>query len=111
MRRLLNPPEQIGLVLALLVIAAMGVLVFTGPFHLVNKPVAAPSYRPVMVRWLTDPKIIAINVPDPVRVHVGQPVIWVNDSTAPHTATARNGAFNSGNVDIGARWEYIPRKP
>jgi hypothetical protein len=110
MGHLLSPTERTWWLVAILGVAAMGAIAFGGPFHLINKPAAAPHYPPVTVRWLTDPKIIARNVPDPVRVHVGQPVIWVNRSNAPHTATAQNGAFNSGNVDVGAQWKYIPTK-
>lgn len=108
--KLLSSRERIGWLVAILMVVAMGVIVFTGPFHVVNKPAAAARYAPVVVTWLTDLRIVARNVPDPVRVHVGQPLIWVNDSNAPHTATARNLAFNSGNVDTGARWEYVPNK-
>jgi hypothetical protein len=110
MGRLFSPRARIGWLAALLLIAAMGVVAFTGPYHLVNKPVAAPRYPPVIVRWVTDPAIVARSVPDPVRAHVGQPVTWVNASNAAHTATARNGSFDSGNVQIGASWTYLPRK-
>lgn len=38
--------------------------------------------------------------PDPVTVVIGvnNTVMWVNDDSAPHTVTANNGAFGSGNI-------------
>jgi plastocyanin len=108
-----SPAEKIGWALAVCLVAVMGVLVAHGPFKIFNKPVAAqivPHYPSVTVKWVNDPKIVADNIPDPVRVHVGQPVIWVDDSTAPHTATARDGTFDSGNVNVGASYRYIPKK-
>jgi plastocyanin len=34
--------------------------------------------------------------PDPVVVQVGGKVIWQNEDTAPHTATADDGSFDTG---------------
>jgi hypothetical protein len=110
MGRFLSPRESIAWIAGLLLIASMGVIVYTGPYHLVNKPAAALRYPPVIVKWVTDPAIVASSVPDPVRVRVGQPVVWVNASNAPHTATARNGSFGSPSVQSGASWQYLPRK-
>jgi plastocyanin len=36
--------------------------------------------------------------PDPVVVQVGGKVIWQNEDTAPHTATADDGSFDTGNL-------------
>ncbi len=33
-------------------------------------------------------------------------VTWVNNDSAPHTVTARDGSFNSGNLDPGKSWTY-----
>jgi plastocyanin len=111
---LLSGAEKVGWACALVMMAVMGTLVAHGPFHDINKPVkavAAAHFPPVTVTWTNDSKIVAANSPDPVRVHVGQPVVWVNKSSFPHTATARNGSFNSGNVNVGATFRFIPRKP
>jgi plastocyanin len=37
--------------------------------------------------------------PDPVTVQTGGKVIWVNRDTAPHTATADDGSFDTGTIE------------
>ncbi len=39
--------------------------------------------------------------PDPVTVQVGGKVTWQNEDTAPHTATADNGSFDTGTLERG----------
>jgi plastocyanin len=39
--------------------------------------------------------------PDPVTVKVGGKVIWLNQDTAPHTATADDGSFDTGTLQRG----------
>jgi plastocyanin len=39
--------------------------------------------------------------PDPVRVAAGGKVIWLNQDSAPHTATADDGSFDTGTIDEG----------
>ena len=39
--------------------------------------------------------------PDPVAVQVGGKVIWQNQDTAPHTATADDGSFDTGVLERG----------
>ena len=39
--------------------------------------------------------------PDPVVVQVGGKVTWQNEDTAPHTATADDGSFDTGTIDKG----------
>ncbi|HSS42956.1 MAG TPA: cupredoxin family copper-binding protein [Solirubrobacterales bacterium] len=39
--------------------------------------------------------------PDPVVVQVGGKVIWQNQDTAPHTATADDGSFDTGTIEKG----------
>jgi len=39
--------------------------------------------------------------PDPVTVQVGGKVTWQNEDTAPHTATADDGSFNTGVLERG----------
>jgi plastocyanin len=38
---------------------------------------------------------------DPVVVRVGGKVIWQNEDTAPHTATADDGSFDTGMLERG----------
>jgi len=39
--------------------------------------------------------------PDPVTVQVGGKVIWQNEDTIPHTATAKDGSFDTGTIEPG----------
>jgi plastocyanin len=39
--------------------------------------------------------------PDPVTVQVGGKVTWQNEDTAPHTATADDGSFDTGPIERG----------
>ncbi len=39
--------------------------------------------------------------PDPVVVQVNGKVIWQNQDTAPHTATADDGSFDTGTIEKG----------
>jgi plastocyanin len=39
--------------------------------------------------------------PDPVRVEAGGKVIWQNMDSAPHTATADDGSFDTGPLEEG----------
>jgi plastocyanin len=39
--------------------------------------------------------------PDPVTIEEGGKVIWINRDSAPHTATAEDGSFDTGTLDEG----------
>ena len=39
--------------------------------------------------------------PDPVQVETGGKVIWQNMDSAPHTATADDGSFDTGTLEEG----------
>jgi plastocyanin len=39
--------------------------------------------------------------PDPVAVQVGGKVTWLNQDSAPHTATAEDGSFDTGALEQG----------
>jgi plastocyanin len=39
--------------------------------------------------------------PDPVVVQAGGKVTWQNQDTAPHTATADDGSFDTGTIENG----------
>lgn len=41
--------------------------------------------------------------PDPVTIEEGGKVIWQNEDSAPHTATADDGSFDTGTLDEGKR--------
>jgi plastocyanin len=39
--------------------------------------------------------------PDPVTIEEGGKVIWINRDSAPHTATAEDGSFDTGTIEEG----------
>jgi len=39
--------------------------------------------------------------PDPVTIEEGGKVIWINRDSAPHTATAEDGSFDTGPIEEG----------
>ncbi len=44
--------------------------------------------------------------PATFQAHVGQTVTWVNRDTTAHTVTSKDNLFDSGIMDIGARYEF-----
>ncbi len=44
--------------------------------------------------------------PKTVSVAVGDTVMWKNAGAAPHTATANDGTFNSGTVNVGGEFSF-----
>jgi plastocyanin len=63
-------------------------------------PRAAPKARAAASQAVTI-KGFAFK-PATVNVDVGDTVTWTNQDTAPHTATASNGSFDTGNLKKGA---------
>lgn len=45
--------------------------------------------------------------PDPVRIKVGDSVVWDNRDSAVHTATADDGSFDTGSIGGGKKAEAI----
>ncbi|MBV8367407.1 MAG: cupredoxin family copper-binding protein [Candidatus Eremiobacteraeota bacterium] len=50
-------------------------------------------------------------VPDTVTIEPGQTVRWVQDDDTPHTVTASNKSFDSGNLNKKDAWTYAFAKP
>jgi plastocyanin len=44
--------------------------------------------------------------PNPVEVKVGETVTWVNDDSARHTVTSKDGIFDSGIMGKGQSFSY-----
>ncbi len=44
--------------------------------------------------------------PEDLTINVGDTVTWTNDDDSPHTVTADDDQFNSGNMGEGAMWSY-----
>ncbi|HEX2166386.1 MAG TPA: cupredoxin family copper-binding protein [Longimicrobiales bacterium] len=45
--------------------------------------------------------------PGTLHVAVGDTVVWTNRDVVPHTATARDDAWDSGALATGATWTYV----
>jgi len=64
----------------------------------------------------TKPKSHTISIgdikylPATLIVRAGDTVVWKNDDIVPHTATAKNKSFDSGNIEPGASWSYVAKK-
>jgi plastocyanin len=83
----------------------MGVIVFHGPFHKINKVEATVTGKTVTVKIVTDPQTTGRYNPSPVTVKAGDTVLFVNVSNAPHTVT--RSTFDSGNISTGnGRFKY-----
>jgi plastocyanin len=48
--------------------------------------------------------------PPTVNVKTGDAVTFVNDDSTPHTVTASDKSFDSGNMDPNATWKYTYAK-
>ena len=44
--------------------------------------------------------------PADLTVQTGETVTFVNDDSVPHTATANDRSFDSGNLDQNAKWSH-----
>ncbi|HEX6590113.1 MAG TPA: cupredoxin family copper-binding protein [Longimicrobiales bacterium] len=45
--------------------------------------------------------------PFQVEVAPGDTVRWLNRELVPHTATARDGSWDSGGIEQGASWSWV----
>jgi len=43
--------------------------------------------------------------PPAPALRLGDIVVWRNQDIVPHTATSRDGSFDSGTIEAGAEWE------
>ena len=72
-----------------------------------SAPSAAASAMPVVVVHIKN----FAYVPDTVNVQPGQTVRWVEDDDTPHTVTASDKSFDSGNLNKKDAWTYAFNKP
>jgi plastocyanin len=66
-----------------------------------SSPAAAPSTPPIVVHIKN-----FSYVPQTLTIHPGQTVEWINDDEAPHSATADDTSFDSGDLDQGQSWSF-----
>ena len=62
----------------------------------------SPVTSPAAVVHVKDFKF----VPDTVTIHPGQTVRFVEDDDTPHTVTASDRTYDSGNLDKGQSWTH-----
>jgi plastocyanin len=48
--------------------------------------------------------------PQSLTVHAGDRIQWLNDDLVPHTATAKDKAFDSGDIAAGQSWTFVARE-
>ena len=66
------------------------------PMSAMEDASAAPYYSPPTIR---------------VMLGVNNTITWVNNDNAPHTVTATDGSFNSGNLNAGQSWTHTFNSP
>jgi plastocyanin len=49
--------------------------------------------------------------PATLTVSVGDTIVWTNADFVPHTATARDGAWDSKSIDGSGTWRFVARAP
>jgi plastocyanin len=49
-------------------------------------------------------------VPEALTVASGDTVVWVNKDFFPHTATAQDRSFDSGDIATEKSWKYVAAK-
>jgi plastocyanin len=67
-----------------------------------SMPAASPSPAAVPVVHIRNFKY----VPDTVTIHPGGAVRFVEDDDTPHTVTASDRSYDSGNLDKGQSWTH-----
>jgi plastocyanin len=48
--------------------------------------------------------------PPVVTVKQGDTIEWRNTDPVPHTATSKDGGFDSGEIAAGGKWRYTAKK-
>jgi plastocyanin len=48
--------------------------------------------------------------PERLTVARGDTVVWVNKDLAPHTATSKDGVFDSGTIQAEKSWRFTARE-
>src|SRR4051812_46127548 len=61
---------------------------------------AAPVTHAVMIEGMA-------YVPAIVKVKKGDRVTWMNKDLVPHTVTAGNRSFDSGEIAVGKSWSHV----
>jgi plastocyanin len=68
---------------------------------------AAPVRKPVTHMVTIDGARFS---PADLTVRAGDTIVWVNNDILAHTATARDGAFDSKVIEPGRRWKFVVKQ-
>jgi plastocyanin len=68
---------------------------------------AAPIRKPVTHTVSIDGARFS---PADLTVRAGDTIVWVNNDILAHTATSRNGAFDSKVIEPGRRWKFVVKQ-
>jgi plastocyanin len=71
-------------------------------------PVAVAGARPAMHTVVIDSMRFE---PARLTVNVGDEIEWFNHDPFPHTVTAQDGEFDSGEIGPGRSWHYLATTP
>lgn len=90
-------------------IAALGPMALAFPLapcvrHPADEPTEAPRRHEVEIRGFQFQ-------PRNLEVAVGDTVVWINRDAVPHTATAVDGSWDSGELGRGESWTWVPAEP
>lgn len=61
---------------------------------------------PVPARHVVEVRQLRFHPPS-LNVSVGDTITWINRDVVPHTATATDGTWDSGELGTGASWQWI----
>jgi len=98
--------------LVLVAVILVAVAMFALTFHRNANP--APATNAVHISIIPGAASYATGYePDNITVVIGvnNTVIWTNNDNEPHTVTASDGSFDSGNMNPGATFTYTFTKP
>ncbi|HEX7120340.1 MAG TPA: cupredoxin family copper-binding protein [Longimicrobiales bacterium] len=84
-------------------LAALVLVPLAWPYSMGAAPERAPRRHVVEIRGFA-------YAPQTLEVAVGDTVVWVNRDVVPHTATASDGAWDSGTFGKDESWSYVPRE-
>jgi len=101
--------KRVPLILVAAVLLVVGACALTFPSK--SPP---PATRSVHVSIIPDASAYVTGYdPDNITVMIGvnNTVIWTNNDNEPHTVTATDGSFDSGNMNPGATFTYTFTKP
>ena len=83
------------------------------PSAVTNQPSIKTSTGSTTTTTITIPQGAAAQqvkvyyIPNPAQLSVGSKITWINKDTAPHTATAINGSFDTSLINAGSSGSAI----